>query len=41
MEVADARRLKQVEEENRKLKKVVADLTLDKEALKDALGRMW
>ena len=41
MEVADARRLKQVEEENRKLKKVVADLTLDKEALKDALGRKW
>ena len=41
MEVPDARRLKQVEEENRKLRKVVADLTLDKEALKDALGRKW
>ena len=41
MEVADARRLKQVEDENRKLRKLVADLTLDKEALKDALGRKW
>ncbi len=41
MEVADPKRLKQIEEENRKLRKVVADLTLDKEALKDALGRKW
>ncbi len=29
------------EAENRRLKKVVADLTLDKEALKDVLGRKW
>ena len=41
MEVSDARRLKQLEDENRRLKKVVADLTLDKEALKDVLGRKW
>ena len=41
MEVADARRLKDVEDENRKLRKLVADLTLDKEALKDALSRKW
>jgi putative transposase len=41
MEVSDARRLKQLEDENRRLKKLVADLTLDKEALKDALGRKW
>ena len=41
MEVSDARRLKQLEDENRKLKRLVADLTLDKEALKDALGRKW
>jgi putative transposase len=41
MEVADAKRLRQLEEENRRLKKVVADLTLDKEALKDALSRKW
>ncbi len=41
MQVADAKRLKQLEDENRKLKRLVADLTLDKEALKDALGRKW
>ncbi len=39
MEVSDAKRLKQIEDENRRLKKLVADLTLDKEALKDVLGR--
>ncbi len=31
MEVSDSRRLKQLEDENRRLKKLVADLTLDKE----------
>ncbi len=41
MQVDDALRLKQVEEENRRLRKLVADLTLDKEALKDVLGRKW
>ena len=41
MQVSDAKRLKQREDENRKLKRLVADLTLDKEALKDALGRKW
>jgi putative transposase len=41
LEVSDTRRLKQLEDENRRLKKVVADLTLDKEALKDVLGRKW
>ena len=41
MEVSDARRLKQLEDENRRLKKLVADLALDKEALKDVLGRKW
>jgi putative transposase len=41
MHVDDARRLKQLEDENRKLKKLVADLSLDKEALKDALSRKW
>ena len=39
MEISDAKRLKQLEDENRLLKGVVADLTLDKEALKDVLGR--
>jgi putative transposase len=33
------RRLKQLEDENRKLRKVVADLSLDKEMLQDALRR--
>ena len=33
MEVSDARRLKAVEDENRRLKQIVADLSLDKEAL--------
>ena len=33
MEVADAKRLKQLEDENRRLKSLVADLTLDKQAL--------
>ena len=35
----EVRRLKQLEDENAKLRKVVADLTLDKEMLQDALRR--
>lgn len=34
MEVSDARRLRELEDENRRLKQMVADLSLDKEALK-------
>jgi putative transposase len=41
MDVSDAKKLKQLEEENRKLKHVVAELTLDNRALKDVLGRNW
>jgi putative transposase len=41
MDISDARKLKQLEEENRKLKHVVAELTLDNRALKDVLGRNW
>lgn len=41
MEVSEARRLKELEVENRRLKKLVADLSLDKQVLKDALGRKW
>jgi putative transposase len=41
MEVTDAKRLKALEEENRKLKRVVADLTLDNVALKDILSKKW
>ena len=41
LEVADAKRLKALEEENRRLKRIVADLTLDKQMLQDALSRKW
>ena len=34
LEVNEARRLRQLEDENRKLKQLVAELTLDKQALK-------
>ena len=39
MEVSDAKKLKELEEENRKLKMMVADLTLDNKALKDIVSR--
>lgn len=39
MGVAEIRRLKQLEEENAKLKRVVADLTLDKAMLQDVLQK--
>ena len=41
MEVSDAKKLKALEDENRRLKRVVADLTLDKQMLQDALSRKW
>ena len=41
MGVAEIRRLKQLEDENGKLKRLVADLTLDKTMLQDALRRKW
>ena len=41
MEVSDARRLKQLEEENRKLKRMVADQALDIVALKDVVTKKW
>lgn len=41
MGVAEVRRLKQLEEENGKLKRLVADLTLDKAMLKDARRKKW
>lgn len=37
MDVSEARRLRQMEEENRRLKKAVADLILDKQILEEAL----
>jgi len=39
--VAELRRLKQLEEENRKLKTIVADLTLDKQMLQDVLRKKF
>ena len=37
MQVAQARRLKDLERENARLKRLVADLSLDKDILKEAL----
>ena len=39
MEVSDAKRLKALEEENRKLKKLLAESMLDVATLKEALGK--
>lgn len=41
MEVSDARRLRELEAENGRLKKLLAEAELDKSALKDLLGRKW
>lgn len=41
MSVSEARRLKLLENENRRLKHLVADLTLDNQALKAVLGKKW
>jgi putative transposase len=41
MTVAELRRLKELEAQNTKLKRVVADQALDISALKDLLGRKW
>ena len=39
MDVAEAQRLKSLEDENRRLKHLVADLSLDKEALKSVIRK--
>jgi putative transposase len=39
MGVAEVRRLRVLEEENRKLKQLVADLSLDKQMLQDVLRK--
>jgi putative transposase len=41
MTASDARRLKDLETENGKLKRLLAEAELDKAALKDLLGRKW
>ena len=38
--VSELRRLRQLEEENRKLKRLVADLSLDKQMLQEVLSKM-
>ena len=39
LEVSEARRLKSLEDENRRLKKLLAESMLDNAALKDLLGK--
>ena len=41
MTVSEARRLKELEQENGKLKRLLAEAELDKAALKDLLHRKW
>jgi putative transposase len=41
MDVSDAKMLRRLEAENKKLKRIVADLTLDNTALKDLLGKKF
>lgn len=41
MEVSDAKRLKQLEDENRKLKHMLADTLLENKAIKDVLAKKW
>jgi putative transposase len=41
MDVPEARRLKQLEGENAKLKRLLADSMLDNAALKDLLSKKW
>jgi putative transposase len=39
--VSEAKRLKALEDENRRLKNLVAELSLDNAMLKDVAGRKW
>ena len=41
LDVSEARRLKALEDENGKLKRMLADAMLDNVALKDLLGKKW
>ncbi len=41
MDVSEARRLKSLEEENRRLKRIVADQALDIQMLKDVNSKKW
>jgi putative transposase len=41
MEVSEAKRLRSLEDENGRLKRLVADLTLDNQMLKDVVSKKW
>ena len=41
MDVSDARRLRELETENGRLKRIVADLLLDNQILKDVNSKKW
>ena len=41
MEVSDAKRLKHLEDENSKLKQMLADAMLDNKVLKDVVSKKW
>ena len=41
LDVSEAKRLKQLEDENRRLKVIVADLSLDNKILKDVVSKKW
>ena len=41
MDVSDAKRLRALEDENRKLKKLLAESMLDQAALKELLTKKW
>lgn len=41
MEVSDAKKLRQLEDENRQLKTMVADLMLDNKILRDVNSKKW
>jgi putative transposase len=41
LEVSEAKRLKTLEDENTRLKRLLADAMLDNAALKDLVGKKW
>jgi putative transposase len=41
MDVSEAKKLRALEDENAKLKRLLADAMLDNSALKDLLGKKW
>ena len=41
LEVSDAKRLRSLEDENKRLKKLLAETMLENAAIKDVLGKKW